>query len=268
MGIRRVESKEGREYFVDDLGVKLPSSTTVLNINEKIGLHSWYARTAVESFVSQLIYEMHITGKGMMTKDFLECLDVPLMMKKAKERPEEAAKEGAEKGTIVHGLIEEYFRTGRMESVPPEFKEQVEKFYQWLREYCVEPVGIEERVYSEKHRYAGTLDLVANLSIPEHLGVKALPKKSRYLFVIDFKTANGLYHDHKLQLASYVHAWEERSGQTVDCGAMLRLDKYTGDMEWHIIERQVLDSFFEEFCRFVDIWWLRKERSLARRKKK
>lgn len=253
--ITKVDSEQGRTYFVDSMGIKLPSSTTVLNINEKYGLHHWMTRTAVESFVNQLIYEMHTTGKDMMTKDFLEAMDIPLMMDKAKKRPKEVAEEGAEKGTQVHAMIEEFFTTGKHEQIPLEFKEQIKKFHQWRWDYCVEPIEVEKTLFSKRFKFAGTTDLVAKLSCPEEK-----------IFVIDFKTANGLYHDHKLQLASYFYAWEEMTGKKADMGGMLRIDKYTGEIEWHTFTRPQLESFYAEFLNFVEIWWLRNSRLKGRKK--
>lgn len=64
-----------------------------------------------------------------------------------------------------------------------------EAFLEWEKLVDLEPLRMEERLVSEWHQFGGTIDLQANVN-----GKFSL---------VDFKTSNGLWPDHVIQLSAY-----------------------------------------------------------------
>ena len=72
----------------------------------------------------------------------------------------------------------------------------------------------EVKVYSKKYKYAGTLDIDAEID-----GEPA---------IVDIKATNGIYLGHKLQTAAYLQARSEETGKDYKERWIIRLDKLTG----------------------------------------
>lgn len=63
-------------------------------------------------------------------------------------------------------------------------------------------IATEEFTFSDKFKYAGTADIVAEI------------EGERWL--LDIKTSNSLHKTYDMQLAAYAKAWEEMYGQKID----------------------------------------------------
>lgn len=104
------------------------------------------------------------------------------------------------------------------------FDEQVqtafEAFLKWAEEVNLRPIASEQMGYHPKHKYAGTLDMVAYLRLPKW-------KKDK-LYLIDVKAAKGHYDDHGYQAAAYAECLPYK----VDGIGVLRLDKVTGQPDF------------------------------------
>lgn len=74
-------------------------------------------------------------------------------------------------------------------------KKHLASFYEWYQEVKPTNLQTEQTVASLTHRYAGTLDLFCMIN--------------GEAWIIDFKTSNGIYWSHELQLAAYKQAYEE-----------------------------------------------------------
>lgn len=155
--------------------------------------------------------------------------------------------ERANYGTFLHGQLErllvnrsydldllksELAKYIEREQLPTSFinyaedlKKDVLAFAQWVIDYDVRPLCIEEALYS-KNGYAGMLDLVANLrALPLNDELKALEKvgddeekkakikekySKRLVGLIDFKSGrNGFYESYVHQLYLYKDMWLE-----------------------------------------------------------
>lgn len=105
-------------------------------------------------------------------------------------------------GTLAHKLIEYHLhREMGEEGWEVDFLDEyapadVEKamngynaFLEWEELASLEPLKMEERLVSEWHRFGGTIDLQANVN-----GKFSL---------VDFKTSNGLWPEHVIQLSAY-----------------------------------------------------------------
>jgi hypothetical protein len=80
--------------------------------------------------------------------------------------------------------------------------EMILKFYDFWSTYKPELISAEEFVFSDKHKYAGTADL--------------LVKMDGETWLLDIKTSNNLHRSYHLQLAAYAKALEEAKGIKID----------------------------------------------------
>lgn len=87
------------------------------------------------------------------------------------------------------------------------------KFADFWKTYQPTLLLSERIVYSDKYKFAGTVDLVVELE-----GEK---------WLLDIKTSKNLHKSHSLQLASYAKALEEVSGIKVDRTGILWLKAHT-----------------------------------------
>ena len=89
---------------------------------------------------------------------------------------------------------------------------------------------------SERHRYGGT---------PDAIGVV-----NNQLVLLDWKTSNGIYADHLIQLAAYGHLWNENYPDQPITGGfhLLRFSKQKGDFGHHHFA--ALDEAWEQFLLF------------------
>lgn len=141
----------------------------------------------------------------------------------------EALKSAAgDKGSRVHLAIEqilsgEEFRidtkvmdkgSGEMVELSLEELICVKSFCDWRDEVKPEILATEITIFSEKHGYAGTVDLICRID-----GV---------LYVVDFKTSKQVWMEHELQVSAYRSALEsgenpiyERNENGTDTGKMI-----------------------------------------------
>lgn len=127
-------------------------------------------------------------------------------------------------GTFLHSVIEKLLvaRTFDLDTLKAELAKYIEReqlptdfinyaedlkkdilaFAQFVKDYDVQPLCIEESLYSERG-YAGCIDLVCTM--------KVSPKKEeRIVAMVDFKSGrNGFYESHVHQLYLYKDMWLE-----------------------------------------------------------
>lgn len=121
------------------------------------------------------------------------------------------------RGTRVHQAVEEYEIYGIMD-IPQEFSGYTNAYLQWKKDFQVEILATEQKVYHKKLRYAGTMDLLCKINgkimlvdlkttsktIPFLLGVQLVAYKNALLsheidFELDGIMALGLKKDGKYQ---------------------------------------------------------------------
>jgi len=148
--------RERAGYVID--GIWYPRVTSIVSIKSKPALYRYYARMP-----------------GIRAAD------------DAKER-------SAAEGTLVHEAAEAILRNEHP-VVPESIRPSVDAFMEFLRNNDVKPLLVETRILSPRHRYAGTVDLVADVN-----GVVG---------VIDIKTSIAVYRDYGMQTAAYASALRE-----------------------------------------------------------
>lgn len=217
--VRQVNGPNGRFYEVD--GELYPSVTHILGAINKPALVPWAAkqeRAAVSAAAATLYSELSAAGQQYPASWFATALATKLGSVKAHER--RLARAG-DIGSEAHQAIEWLLRTALGSEAGPKpvisapARIAVEAFKAWALEVQLKPILIERVVFSKRHRYAGTLDLLARVN--------------GELVTIDFKTGKAVYAEAHLQAAAYGAALAEMGYTTPARALIVRLPKVAGD---------------------------------------
>ena len=205
--IARVTKRTRRYYLVD--GKESPSVTTVLGtIIPKPALNNWFAKRGRESMKEYL--EGHI-GEPIHTSLLDEAVA------EAKTRPKADADEAANLGSQAHDLINR-FLLGEDPSIPDELEVVMAAFHEWYSSEHLTLVDSEVAVYGDG--YAGTIDAL-------------FERDNSRLLLIDWKTSNGVYQEHKVQVAQYARSMAPYTGSPIDA-MIVRLGKQ--ELSFEVVE--------------------------------
>ena len=91
--------------------------------------------------------------------------------------------------------------------------EMILKFYDFWTTYNPEPIMCEEFVFSDKHKFAGTADLVVKLD--------------GEIWLLDLKTSNSIHKSYDLQLAAYAKGLEETKDIKIERTVIIWLKAHT-----------------------------------------
>lgn len=197
-------------------GTPVPGVTTILGVLNKPGLVPWANKLGLQ---------------GIDTRKYVDKL--------------------ASIGTLAHHLVQ-----CRLSGTTPELAaysaEEQERAENSLRSYLawearqqLVPVACELRLVSERHRFGGTVDLIATLD-----GIPTL---------VDFKTSAALYPEHLHQVAAYALLAAE-NGFTIAEVRTLRIGR-TPDEGFQEVVRRVatLAPHQELFLHCLAIYQLQRE---------
>jgi len=116
--------------------------------------------------------------------------------------------EAGRQGTKIHDAIDEYIKynevrwaddVGKAIYTAPEWM-MIMRFRDFWKTYKPTVLAHEFSMLSEKLGFGGTLDLVCEIkNVPGFEGI----------WLIDYKSSNGVYKSHELQIASYSMLWNE-----------------------------------------------------------
>lgn len=175
-GVRRVDTPKSHYYTIN--GVRAVGVTTALDALPK-HLTRWAARTVSEYVVDHLdtVTSMLANGGRQPTVDYLVAL------------PHQVRDSAGERGTDVHDLVFDIAQDKKVD-VPNELMPYVRGALSYLDDYQPDVVLAETVVASYSYGYCGTLD-----------SIQDVPGLGRVL--VDWKTSNGLYGNHALQLPAY-----------------------------------------------------------------
>ncbi len=142
--------------------------------------------------------------------------------------------QAANRGKVIHKLIEARFRGEEVECPPDltNFWEQARKILGAIGEVS----AIEQPVYHSQLQYAGTLDLLANWQ-----GV---------LTLFDFKTSHRekrskWLSDARLQIAAYRGAYEQLFGTAIEQGLVIVISPMAGQL--FSLEREELEQYWQKW---------------------
>lgn len=170
---------KSHRYKLD--GAWVPGVTTLIKKGlPKPALMYWSARTVAEWVADNEagVEQLRTMGRGPMVQAL-------------KEIPWQQRDEKAARGTEVHKLAEAVARGEEVE-VPEHIEGHVHGYVDWLDRERPEALWTERSVASRKWQYAGTFDLIGRFR--------------GCTWMLDVKTASGVYGDNALQLAAYANA--------------------------------------------------------------
>ncbi len=115
---------------------------------------------------------------------------------------------GASTGTEAHALVEAFLKgkhDGKTFSEEPSIEagNAYGAFVEWFRKAKPEVINVEEVIYSDKYKYAGTYDCMLRIDGKVYLCDLKTTNASR-------KAPNGVYAENFIQLGAYAYAHEEQ----------------------------------------------------------
>ena len=182
--------ESSHRYTLD--GDSVPGVTTIIGVLDKPALPKWAAGMVAE-FVAD--NEEDIAALRRMGRN-------PMVFA-LKGMPWQKRDDAGARGTTFHDFAERIARGEEVE-VPPEQVGMVEAALQFMEDWHIEPVLIEQAVASREYKWAGKLDLIADCEAPNEAGSTATPFKGRAIF--DWKSGKRIYTSAAFQLNAYAHA--------------------------------------------------------------
>lgn len=236
-----------RYYEIEGHDKDLPSVTTYLGAIAKPALTQWSAKVE-RGLVADIAKEVRLAT--LDGGDFSAALDARL--KQTKYACNTKLEAAGEIGTALHERIEWelkkalYGPSGFME--PPVIAQEAQwafdAWQKWREESKLEPLMIEQRVYSIKYGFAGTTDIIG--------------KVNGQLVVGDWKTSSGVYLEHLIQVSAYREALHEMGHYTGERigGVVVKLPKTAGDKKFKatIVTPEEMDEHFKTFLAVRDLW--------------
>lgn len=207
----RRTKRRGGFYWEEVDGKEEPfvSVTTVLKVIDKPALMHWMAR--------EVYYAM--------------ATDPSLSLQEARAVTTRMSKEAMRRGSLVHGIAEEWKKNQRsvnVDNLPKDIRGYAQALDKWGKDVQPFMVENEKTVVSKKYGYAGTLD--------------ALAKINDELVIIDYKSnkKGAVYDEAHIQIAAYQQALKEM-GIEVNRGFVIGISE---DGKYNMVEARLdLDVF-------------------------
>ena len=177
--------KSGTRFYVDpnDADNRLPGVTSILNMLPKPFLQYWRAKVVAECAADNLeiVTSMMLKGEREAAIDYL------------KKSPQRSTGNSATIGTDVHNLCERIARGEDVGRVHPDHRPYLVGFESFIKDFEPEFLFVEETVWSDTHKYAGSFD--------------AIVKIDGETICTDVKTTrSGVHSEVALQLSAYSNA--------------------------------------------------------------
>lgn len=183
--VKRVQAGKNH-WYKDANGHRIPGVTTILgNGVPKKALIDWAANATTDYAVDHWDELSDLTPAKRLDT-----------LRRSRYTVTDKAKK---RGTEVHGYGERLVKGEQVKGIPEELRGHCEAYVRFLDQFNVEPVLVEVTVVSYKYGYAGTLDLIADLTTGDDGAIER--------WLLDLKTnEKGIYGETALQLAAYRYA--------------------------------------------------------------
>lgn len=180
-------------------------------------LIDWAGRTCAQAVRDECLRVLEETGMFPEQSAFLAICE---QSETAHNRIRDAA---GDTGSSVHDLIEMHLKGKPYE---PPSDETVQRgltaFLKWLEQTDIEIIEVERLIFSEQYFYCGKTDIVG--------------RRNGKILIGDFKTGNSAgYEKEWYQLAGYAVAVEEETGDKIEEGLIVHIDKKTGRFTEYVI---------------------------------
>jgi hypothetical protein len=182
--VKRVD--RGRSHFyVDGNDKHIPGVTTILDKGiPKPQLITWAANATAEGAVNNW--------------DSLSDLPVAARHKALQNIRYEVTNTAKNKGTAVHSYAEQIVQGQQVTDIPDQLRPYIENYVAFIDAWKLDPILVEVVIVNYTLGYAGTLDLIADIT-----GLSG--ERERWL--LDIKTGEkGIYAEAALQLSAYRNA--------------------------------------------------------------
>jgi hypothetical protein len=196
--------------------------------------------------VAQWVHDNPQELKAMYEQLTTKMLTPESFVRQLADLPNQVRDAAALKGKDIHALAEE-IQHGHEVDVPTPYLAKVNGYVRFLDEFDVQPVLTEAPCANRTHWYAGTLDSVAVF------GPGAPVKVRGRMFILDWKTSNGVYGDTAMQLAAYrnAEAWQNPASPMLENPMPADIDAMgvvhiTDDGSW-LYDLGDMDAAFKEF---------------------
>jgi hypothetical protein len=194
----RIQRKDnGRNHFYIDLDTdqRVPGVTTLVGDGlPKPALLNWAGDATAEYTIDAW--------------EELSKLPPSERLKKMKGGRYEKRDAASNKGTQIHKLAERLI-AGERVTVPDALTGYVQSCVRFLDEFDVRAAHVEAVVYSESRRHVGTLDLIADVLLPDMPEYEHIDRSDDGYArgLLDWKTGkSGIFGDVAMQLAPYRHS--------------------------------------------------------------
>jgi genome maintenance exonuclease 1 len=188
------ENVDGRRYYLTPQG-KFPSVTTVLALQAKEGLEKWKQRMG-------------------------------------EEKAEFLRNRAAERGNIIHGMMEDYVAGNPVNPPTPFHRSLYLELKKYLDATMKEPWCIETPLYSTQLKVAGRTDLIAEFEEPEIVDFKGSTSQKKEEYVKGYR----------MQVCCYAAMFKERTGIQINKYRILVVDEFaqlqifTGNTKDHLLD--------------------------------
>lgn len=229
-GLKTIKRGDSRFYVDPATKEKVPGVTSILNMIPKPFLGPWNAKLTAETAIDnigQMVSLAMSDRQGAI--DFL------------KGAPRRFTAGAADVGTEVHNMFERIARGESVGRVHPDYEPYVRHIEDFNERYQPEYLFLEETVWSNTHRYAGSFDFMAVIEGETVMG--------------DVKTTrSGVHEEVALQLSAYAFAdrivtqgGTEHELPDIHAGAVVHL-RPEG---WKLVPARVDEEVFNAFlvCR-------------------
>ncbi|HEC64616.1 hypothetical protein LCGC14_2779260 [marine sediment metagenome] len=186
---KKIDQRRGGFYWQQNPKKPYVSVTNILNVISKPALQYWFGKKVYWAMVQEPTLE----EKAALAAPYKENTDAKI------------------RGTAVHSIVEHYKHTREyIETIPDKYQGYAKAFYNWVKDNDIEIMEHERTVWSQKYKYAGTLDMLVK------------NKQSGRIFIIDVKTGKDIYPESFLQLSAYEQGLKEENIE-IDSLAVLLL---------------------------------------------
>ncbi len=241
-----MSKRNGKGWYPIPIGmgepILYPSVTTILRNLAKYHLIDWAGKVDVECFrkmVSDLIIN------GAFSNDVFNSLDD--IAEIASVYHKEVSQDAMDYGSRIHGSMDVYHKTSAY-PLDPTLRQPFEACLEEEQASGIKVIESEFMVYSNLHKYAGTLDVHCYKGNMAEEGIQ------------DYKTYSGkkavVYPDHLLQIAAYLFALEMTLGKWLDFADLVYLSRETGLPTRKTFRRVDLILPFQRFLCLCEYFWL------------
>tara|TARA_S200002703_G_scaffold126176_1_gene112543 strand:- start:2 stop:640 length:639 start_codon:yes stop_codon:yes gene_type:complete len=191
---------------------------------------------------------------GNLGWNFYPLLNWNLKLMKEGIDPREELKTAGRIGTLAHIMIEQFIKGGSVildGYSAKEISHAKEAYYNFLNfkeDYNPEILETELKMVSEKYKFGGTCDAVANVKIG----------KNTKLMMLDWKSSNSLHEEHKIQIAAYAKMYEEVTGKRIQGAMIVRVDKEKKEYEVSTLKIKDLNYYWRIFKLILKLQELKK----------